>query len=914
MYPPSIFSPNFGFPMRALGSKRASFGRWMFLFWIVVTCFSIWLGDNVHSKDAAELNDQQRHFVDKVAPIMVRHCLECHGALSQKGQLDLSRKDLAMAGGASGEVIVPGDLESSLFWDHVSSGEMPPRNRPRLNEREMADLKKWIEEGAQWSVDRIGPIVDLDERIERHKEFQCDPQGSGTSDPGPLLLRRLTNHEYIETVRATLGVDIHREASEILPSDTRADGFSNTAYNLFIDLDNVEGYDRLAGLIALRMEVTPLIEKFAPCKEMSEDCLRQVISKLGVHVLRGPLEQDEIEFYLRVGQAVRREKGDFPEAVRYIVQAMLQSPRFIYMVEDQRGDGQVRDVGPYELVSRLSYLVWGGPPDDELFQAAEDGKLSDVKEIRTQVRRMLADPRAVSRSKTFIAEWLNLDQLDNLRPDSKRFPSWDQQLAADMRAETLAYFEHVVWEKGRPLADLLNYPVTFATPRLAQHYGLPKPSGKLNLASRWTANATGRGTRDLEALYTFEEGDGNIVRDVSPYRRGTDLEIAKPSAVEWTSEGLRIKESTILATSRSPEGLFDVVRGTGAVTLEAWVTPDNKSQTGPARILTFSNNISNRNFTLGQEKDRYDVRLRSSGTDNNGIPGVVSKKPSVETRPTHVVYTREVSGDTKLFVDGQLVSEEKRGSDLNNWVRGFRLAVGNELTGDRPWLGTLHLIAIYSRALSTAEVEAHGIGLVKYDLSKVSARGGLLTQGSTLTVGGDEASMVARGLFMLHDLLSSGVDDPPPCLDVTPVESKPGLSQRGAAEVRLADASCVGCHAAFEPLAFGLEKFDGVGAYHDKDRFDNQLREDGKILIPGVEKPISYETSAELMSILAGSDRIRETLTLKMTQFALGRPLVKTDACHLAKIHAAAQNDGGTYASLITAIATSDLVLKTRTE
>ncbi|MEX0793607.1 MAG: DUF1592 domain-containing protein [Pirellulaceae bacterium] len=845
---------------------------------------------------------------------MVRHCLECHGALSQKGQLDLSRKDLAMAGGSSGEVIIAGDLESSLLWDHISSGEMPPRNRPRLNEREKADLKKWIEEGAHWSVDRIGPIVDLDERIEKHKEFDCDPQGSGTSDPGPLLLRRLTNREYIETVKATLDVDIQREAAKILPPDTRADGFSNTAYNLFIDLDNVEGYDRLAGLVALRMEVESLIEEFAPCRELSDDCLRQVISQLGIRVLRGPLEQDEIDFYLRVGQAVKREEGDFPEAIRYIVQAMFQSPRFIYLVEDQRGDGQVRDVGPYERASRLSYLVWGGPPDDALFQAAETGKLSDVKQVQAQVERMLADPRAISRSKTFITEWLNLNQLDNLRPNSERFPAWDPQLAADMRAETLAYFEHVVWEEGRPLADLLNYPVTFATPRLAQHYGLPKSVAKQQLTDRWTANSTGRSTRDLEALYTFQEGEGSIVRDLSPFRRGTDLEIAKPSAVEWTSEGLRIKEPTVLATSKSPEGLFDVVRGTGAVTLEAWITPENKNQAGPARILTFSNNTSNRNFTLGQEKDLYDVRFRSSGTDNNGIPGVTTSKPYVETRPTHVVYTREVNGVTKLYIDGELALEEKRGSDLNNWVRGFRLAVGNELTGERPWLGTLHLIAIYSRALTPYEVEAHGIGLVRYDVSEIPARGGLLTQGSVLTVGGDEASMVARGLFVLHDLLSSGVDDPPPCLDVTPVESKPGLSQRGAAEVRLADASCVGCHAAFEPLAFGLEKFDGVGAYHDKDRFDNQLREDGKILIPGVEKPIPYETSSELMDILASSDRIRETLTLKMTQFALGRPLVKTDACHLAKIHAAAQENGGTYSSLITAIATSDLVLKTRTE
>jgi hypothetical protein len=177
--------------------------------------------------------------------------------------------------------------------------------------------------------------------------------------------------------------------------------------------------------------------------------------------------------------------------------------------------GEVRDVSPYELAARLSYLIWGGPPDDHLMKAAAEGQLSDKKQVASQVRRMLKDDRAVTRSKQFIAEWLNLDQLDNLRPDSERFSSWNAQLAADMRAETLAYFEHVVWKEGRPLTDLLNYQVTFATPRLALHYGLPKQSGKLDLASRWTENASGRSTRDLQALYIFAEGRGSIVRDRS---------------------------------------------------------------------------------------------------------------------------------------------------------------------------------------------------------------------------------------------------------------------------------------------------------------------------------------------------------------------------------------------------------------
>ena len=62
------------------------------------------------------------------------------------------------------------------------------------------------------------------------------------------------------------------------------------------------------------------------------------------------------------------------------------------------------------------------------------------------------------------------------------------------------------------------------------------------------------------------------------------------------------------------------------------------------------------------------------------------------------------------------------------------------------------------------------------------------------------------------------------------------------------------------------------------------------------------------MTFLAGSERIRETITWKMTQFALGRPLGAADAATVADIHQAGQKSGGTYKDVITAIILSDLV------
>jgi len=174
--------------------------------------------------------------------------------------------------------------------------------------------------------------------------------------------------------------------------------------------------------------------------------------------------------------------------------------------------------------------------------------------------------------------------------------------------------------------------------------------------------------------------------------------------------------------------------------------------------------------------------------------------------------------------------------------------------------------------------------------------------------------MVSRGLFILHDLLYSEVGDPPPCVDTTPVPTKPGLSQRAIAEARLADRSCAGCHAKFEPLAFGLERFDGLGGFHEKDEHGNELRDDGEIHFPGDDEPVSYKSCAEFMDLLANSERVKRNITRKVTQCAIGRPLVEADEPIIEKIHEASQKGGGTYESLITAVVMSELVQRVPAE
>lgn len=605
-------------------------------------------------------------FDEKIAPIFADHCLECHDTATRKGKLDLSKRAATLA---REHVLIPGDPDASDLWLDVESDEMPEDREP-LSAEEKVLLKQWIADGAKWP----DASAEIDPVLFTH----------GAEAKGSHWIQRLTIPEYIATVKRTTGIDISREAHELLPPDMRADGFNNTAYNLGVDLKHVESYARLAETIVERMDIAKWKAEYIGKKRKmgQEDHRRDLVKDLGRWLLRGPLVEREVFSFAGIATEVRMAEGSDEEILKLVIEAMLQSPRFMYRIEDQSGDGSLVPVGAYELATRLSYVLQGTAPDKALLELAGAGRIFDRSVQAKEVDRLLSDSRAEAQSMEFLNQWLNLGRLDNLRPAPEKFPDWKPELADDMRAETERFFREIVWKQKRPLADLLNAQETWVSPELAAHYAM-----------------------------VISPGEGG-----------------------------------------------------------------------------------------------------------------------------------------------------------------------------------------------------------HYDLEKDPARGGLLTQGSLLTIGGDEASMVSRGLFVMHDLLRGVVRDPPPCVDTTPVPTKPGLTQRGIAMERLADKSCGGCHQKFEPLAFGLERFDGLGTYSEVDHFGNPLRSDGDVLIPGTADAVTYETSGELMNLLAESDRVRESLTWKIAQFALGRPLTLVDATTVRAVHAEAQESGGTWQATMRALVMSDLVQKKRTE
>jgi hypothetical protein len=214
--------------------------------------------------------------------------------------------------------------------------------------------------------------------------------------------------------------------------------------------------------------------------------------------------------------------------------------------------------------------------------------------------------------------------------------------------------------------------------------------------------STRRVLQGLVALYDFEEGEGETVKDVARFGEPMDLRIVDTKAAQWIPGGLAITQSSHVVSDGDGTKIIEACQATKALTIEAWLKPANTSQGGPARIVTLSRGGSVRNFTLGQEGSRYYIRLRTTERDANGEPAVASNGGVAEAL-THVVYTRNPDGKVAITINGQLNAAASVPGDFGNWT-AFPFGLANEFDTLRTWLGELHLVAIYSRALAPDEI------------------------------------------------------------------------------------------------------------------------------------------------------------------------------------------------------------------
>ena len=237
---------------------------------------------------------------------------------------------------------------------------------------------------------------------------------------------------------------------------------------------------------------TPGWEHVVTCKPATSAeesaCARQIVDELGTRAFRRPVTAPETEGLMDLYTQGAAE-GGFDIGVRTALQGILASPDFVFRFEElapvSAGPGGVRPLTDVALASRLSFFLWGRPPDAELIEVTARGGLSDPDVFEAQLDRMLADPRADALGTRFASQWLRLQDLDKVHPDALRFPDFYQQLARDMRRETETFFNALMREDGT-LRDFLTADYSYMNERLARHYGIPGVAGEHFRRVRYT--------------------------------------------------------------------------------------------------------------------------------------------------------------------------------------------------------------------------------------------------------------------------------------------------------------------------------------------------------------------------------------------------------------------------------------------
>ncbi len=271
--------------------------------------------------------------------------------------------------------------------------------------------------------------------------------------------------------------------------------------------------------------------------------------------------------------------------------------------------------------------------------------------------------------------------------------------AADMTAQIQAWSTAVFGPGGPAGAPQISVPagtISTGAARMASAAELP--------STRTDAGAI--------ALWKFETGGGTTVYDTSGVAPAMHLTLS--GNVSWVSGGgLDFQGGKASASADDSKKLYnEIASGSGsqAYSVEAWVTPANTNQEGPARILTYSRGTGERNFMLGQVMYNYHFRNRSlgAGVDDNGNPVLATDDADRRAQASlqHVVLTYDAQRGRRLYVNGEYTGDpEPAGVGmLVNWHPDFAFAIGNETSNNRRWTGQIKLVAVYERVISDAEI------------------------------------------------------------------------------------------------------------------------------------------------------------------------------------------------------------------
>jgi hypothetical protein len=385
-------------------------------------------------------------YQNSIRPLLETYCWKCHGETKSKGGLKLSNyREVAS---------IHRDPKTwQLVLDQLRDRNMPPDGKPQPTAEERDRLIQ--------SVQTL--LENLDERFI-------------PKDPGRVVMHRLSRLEYNNTVRDLVGADI--SPADKFPGDGGGGGgFDNNADTLFVPPILMEKYLQAADDILVAAKPESIFVERPGTFTSAQTAARRNISEFARRAFRRPVDREEVDRYFRFYAEASKRGEPFENAVKQALRPVLVSPNFLFRVEQDQTKAAPYRISDFELASRLSYFLWSSMPDEELFRAAERGRLHESKMLEQQVKRMLVDPKSRALAENFTTQWLRVRELKAVaQPDPGRFPIYTEKLRDQMYAEPSEFFGELV-ARNESVLNFLDSDFAVVNEELARFYGIPGVQG-----------------------------------------------------------------------------------------------------------------------------------------------------------------------------------------------------------------------------------------------------------------------------------------------------------------------------------------------------------------------------------------------------------------------------------------------------
>ncbi len=296
-----------------------------------------------------------------------------------------------------------------------------------------------------------------------------------TSDPEVVTrVARLTHAQYDATVQDLFGITL-APAAAFAPDALNGFEF-DTSVDLPVDARLGPQYRAAAETLAERAVADDeVFARVVPCNTSDAGCEDVFLTSFGQRAFRRPLSSDERGRFATLfeqGPALVGSGDAFRDGVRLVIEAMLQSPQFLYRTElsNELGDAGLIPLDSWEVATRLAYFLRNSMPTEDLFARAERDELRTPEQIASAVGALLEDQRVMPQLVSFHAQAWDFSRFSKITPDPATYPGAPQGIVDSVRTASERFIEDVIESDGG-LAELLTAPFVYADSGLAPLYG-----------------------------------------------------------------------------------------------------------------------------------------------------------------------------------------------------------------------------------------------------------------------------------------------------------------------------------------------------------------------------------------------------------------------------------------------------------